>query len=148
MLLTNNVRQTDSMWSFVGFLTFAAFVSAEDHPAVQIPNGPLSGLYVPAFDQNLFLGIPYAQPPLGDLHFAHPQPYDGPLPRLRDATSYGPSCYGIGPFSDGMVFDEDCLTLNIITPAGGYEESLPVFVWVHRGKLTQYMKYMKYTIYN
>lgn len=77
-----------------------------------------------------FYGIPYAQPPVGDLRWADPlapQPWDG----VRDAAKMGPGCtqYGVGM----PVFnaDEDCLTLNIWVP--NTPGPHPVMVWVHGG---------------
>ncbi|GAW15396.1 hypothetical protein ANO14919_048050 [Xylariales sp. No.14919] len=79
-------------------------------PKATVKNGTINGRYLAGtWDQDLFLGIPYAQPPTGPLRFKSPQPlndtYDTPL----DASSYGYSCY-----QESATFDisEDCLTLN------------------------------------
>lgn len=125
-------------------LVYAVFAAAQDNPTVDIANGSLSGLHLPEFDQNLFLGVPFAKPPVGDLRFAHPRPYDTPWSGLRDASAYGPSCYGAGPFSAGLQFDEDCLSLNVITPAGDHGEKLPVFVWIYGGGRYWYSHYLAF----
>lgn len=81
-----------------------------------------------------FLGIPYAQPPTGNLRFAPPVPLDsfgGPL----DAFEVGPACPQpeIEPHpSMNSKIDEDCLTLNIWTPAAD-DSARPVMFWIHGG---------------
>ncbi len=87
-----------------------------------------------------FKGIPYAAPPVGDLRWQAPQPpakHDGVL----EARQYGHHCVQTNPFAD-MVFQdagqsEDCLTLNIWTPADAKPGAkLPVMFWVHGGGFT------------
>ena len=87
-------------------------------------------------DENVvaFLGIPYAKPPLGELRFAPPVSLDtwpGPI----DAFDFGPAC----PQPEieehpamNWHRDEDCLTLNIWTPAVDDKER-PVMFWIHGG---------------
>ncbi|HEX6355544.1 carboxylesterase/lipase family protein [Actinophytocola sp.] len=81
---------------------------------------------------NRFHGIPYAKPPIGDLRWAppeRPEHWQG----VRDATQFGPACpqAATGP----LVPDrraEDCLYLNVTTPARG-GKGKPVMVWLHGG---------------
>ena len=87
-----------------------------------------------------FLGIPYAAPPVGDLRWKAPQP-SAKWKGTRDATSYGSRCLQGREFDD-MVFQdsgpsEDCLFLNIYTPAESTDSSkLPVMFWIHGGGYT------------
>jgi para-nitrobenzyl esterase len=82
----------------------------------------------------IFMGIPYAAPPVGELRWRPPQaavPWTG----VRDATIAGPACVQGQMFGD-ISFDqksEDCLTLNIYGPAGAERGRLPVMVWIHGG---------------
>jgi para-nitrobenzyl esterase len=79
----------------------------------------------------VFLGIPYAKPPLGPLRFAPPEPAPA-WQGTRMAIAYGPSC----PQPAGGVkgaLDEDCLTLNVTTPLDPPAGGAPVMVFFHGG---------------
>ena len=81
-----------------------------------------------------FKGIPYAAPPVGELRWRGPQaaePWEG----VRDATQFGARCYSawVEDQSPGPPRSEDCLTLNVWTPAQAPGEKRPVMVWVHGG---------------
>ena len=87
-----------------------------------------------------YLGIPYAAPPVGELRWKPPQPVK-PWRQVRGCTQYGASCpqqtslmetalLGVGRTS------EDCLYLNVWTPAASARDKLPVMVWIHGGSFT------------
>lgn len=77
-----------------------------------------------------FKGIPYAQPPVGDLRYSDPVPAE-PWTETLTADSFGGSC--IQPASTFGVAEstEDCLYLNVYTEEGA--EDRPVMVWIHGG---------------
>jgi para-nitrobenzyl esterase len=83
-----------------------------------------------------WLGMPYAQPPVGALRFRAPQPVQ-PAAGLRDAAEFGAaSLQTIGGYVRWIypqqdTQSEDCLTLNIWSPRR--EGRLPVIVWLHGG---------------
>ena len=81
-----------------------------------------------------FLGIPYAAPPVGALRWQPPRAaasWHG----TRAATAYAPHCPQLsGAFGRGSE-TENCLYLNVFTPAGAEGKHLPVMVWVHGGSL-------------
>jgi para-nitrobenzyl esterase len=85
----------------------------------------------------VFRGIPYARPPVGELRFAAPQPPE-PWRGVRDATRFGGSPPQIElsvDFLPGMEVgpqSEDCLTLNLATPARD-GAARPVLVFLHGG---------------
>lgn len=85
---------------------------------------------------DIFRGVPYAKPPIGNLRFAKPEPMD-PWDDPYDATYFRPICWQI--VADNLTDDgqsEDCLHLNIFTPdaeGSGY----PVFVRIHGGGFIQ-----------
>jgi para-nitrobenzyl esterase len=84
----------------------------------------------------IFKGIPFAEPPIGDLRFSPPvkkKPWDG----ILDATKYGPCAYqGFTRLEEWFEKlepeSEDCLNLNIWTPATDNEKR-PVMFWIHGG---------------
>jgi para-nitrobenzyl esterase len=84
-----------------------------------------------------FRGVPYAEPPVGELRFAPPQPVSAWM-GLRDARQHGPIAQQL-PSRLSSVFgnfvrpqSEDCLTLTISTPALD-GRARPVIVWLHGG---------------
>ncbi|ETS85379.1 hypothetical protein PFICI_03404 [Pestalotiopsis fici W106-1] len=117
-------------------------------PQVVVQQGTYQGKYVAGYDQDLFLGIPYAQPPVGDLRFQNPQPLNATFDGVQNATEYADSCVGYGnsaawPFTLG----EDCLTLNVVRPSGSLGNGLlPVGVFIHGGGWT--MDYSANGVYN
>ena len=105
-------------------------------PTAQTINGTYQGVYSQSYNQDFFLGIPYAQPPLGQLRLAAPQPLKTSWAGIHTATQYSPECIGYG--SDQWVLgnkvSEDCLTINIVRPSGVQDGSdLPVAAWIHGG---------------
>ncbi|KAG2521676.1 hypothetical protein BBO99_00005861 [Phytophthora kernoviae] len=113
-------------------------VSATDPPTVTVKNGSYYGAYQSNYNQDFFLGMPYAQPPVGDLRFRNPEPLNSTWSEAKNATEYSPECYGYG--SDqwvlGNVISEDCLTINVVRPSGIAEGvKLPVGFWIHGGGL-------------
>ncbi|MFD8205151.1 carboxylesterase/lipase family protein [Streptomyces sp. NPDC059695] len=84
-----------------------------------------------------FLGIPYAQPPVGDLRFAAPVPPEA-WPDPLDATAYGPTAQR-RPFAEVTTIPEPSipgagvLNLNVFTPDTAPGAGLPVLVWIHGG---------------
>uniref|UniRef100_A0A8C4X709 Carboxylic ester hydrolase n=1 Tax=Erpetoichthys calabaricus TaxID=27687 RepID=A0A8C4X709_ERPCA len=91
-----------------------------------------------------YLGIPFAKPPLGPLRFSAPQPPE-PWTGVRDATQQPAVCLQNVDIMLKLIEDlkitspkpavsEDCLYLNIYTPAeAGRESRLPVMIWIHGG---------------
>ncbi|KAL2837004.1 cholinesterase [Aspergillus pseudoustus] len=107
-----------------------------DPPSADLDNGTYIGLHNQEYNQDFFLGIPYAQPPVGSLRFAAPQPLRESFDEPRTATEYGWMCIGYGSDTSnlGNPINEDCLTLNVVRPAGVKPgDDLPVGVWVHGG---------------
>ncbi len=83
----------------------------------------------------LFQGIPFAAPPVGDLRFRPPAPVE-PWDGVRDATEPGSPCPQLQSELNPIASTaEDCLFLNVTTPAGleGRRGDLPVMVWIHGG---------------
>lgn len=65
-------------------------------PTAAVKNGTIAGMHSDAYNQDMFLGIPYAQPPVDELRFRNPQSLNTTLNSTYQATSYSPSCVGYG----------------------------------------------------
>lgn len=113
---------------------------------VQTKYGEIQGVEEKGY--TLFKGIPYAKPPVGELRFEAPQKpeaWDGcrkadcwpnrPIQRSQKDGFYGQEFYSEGEYYTEEC-SEDCLYLNIWTPADSVGEKLPVAVWIHGGAFT------------
>jgi para-nitrobenzyl esterase len=102
---------------------------------VQTESGYISGINQSGL--SVYLGIPYAAPPVGELRWRPPQSTK-PLCVIYKADKFGPSCpqavsKDFGPEWDPGNMSEDCLYLNIWTPAMNSSEKLPVMVFIYGG---------------
>jgi len=123
--------------SMCAFLLAMPAIS-QNRPAVMTQQGKVEGKMSPDGGVREFLGIPYAVPPLGPLRWKPPQP-GLKWRRVRSTTSFGAHCMQPTIYAD-MIFrdpgqSEDCLTLNVWTPAKAKGAKLPVMVWIHGGGL-------------
>jgi para-nitrobenzyl esterase len=123
---------------------------------IEIEQGQLTGVYNKDHSARVYAGIPYAKPPIGDLRFKEPQKADGwdgirafdhfgPMAmQQRDSVWFDSLSHILGwhdyeiKLGDEYVEEvsEDCLYLNVFTPAEKSEELLPVIFYVHGGSLT------------
>ncbi|KAF9870017.1 carboxylesterase [Colletotrichum karsti] len=104
-----------------------------DAPVVNIKNGSYSGIHNAAYEQDFFLGVPYAQVPE---RFSTSEGLNATWEGTRPATEYPKHCVGYGGDMVGYESSEDCLYLNIVRPAGiSSDAQLPVALWIHGGGL-------------
>lgn len=119
----------------ISFMTFAQ--TPDPGLLIKTANGTLQGV----IENNIrtFKGIPFAQPPVGDLRWKEPQPaanWQG----VRKADHFGPRAMQRALYAD-MIFhsdgmSEDCLYLNVWAPAKSAGEHLPVLVYFYGGGFT------------
>lgn len=111
-----------------------SFSFLAQNPVVETNYGKLQG--EKRGDLNYFLGIPYAKPPVDELRWKAPQEpedWDG----VKAARDFGPAAVQTNVFGD-MIYrgdgkSEDCLYLNIWSPALSSSEKLPVLVYFYGG---------------
>ena len=104
--------------------------------------GDLIG-FADRFDTYAWLGIPFAQPPVGELRWRAPRPA-APWSGVRNALTFSSMCPQVAPFSwhdrSFVLGSEDCLYLNVWTPRIAQPQlaqaKLPVMVWIHGGANT------------
>lgn len=124
------------MKGFAAGLVLAAAAWTQSLAAVPIVNtktGPVSGISFFNNKTNGYLGVPFAAPPVGDLRWKPPQPaaeWSG----IRDGSKFGDACPQSGAFSFGVKTSEDCLYLNVFTPASPKTAGpLPVMMFMYGG---------------
>jgi para-nitrobenzyl esterase len=110
---------------------------------VKIEAGLISGTVIGDVGKEvrIYRGIPYAAPPVGELRWKPPQP-EAAWAGVRQAIEYGKACMQ-NPPPAGLIYSfklppqsEDCLYLNIWTPAKLSSDRLPVMFWIHGGGFT------------
>lgn len=130
------------------FLLVFVLCACEQRPSVSVNGEELVGEYIGEHVAT-FLGVPFAEPPVGELRWQSPQPLQSKVAR-RETTEFAAACmqtmrildwyrymaetFGASPdYYDDLQVSEDCLYLNVWTPTLGADANLPVMVWIHGG---------------
>jgi carboxylesterase type B len=133
------------MRTLAAFLIAAAPLTAALSQPVKVEGGLIAG--APGRDAaiEVFKGVPFAAPPVGDLRWRAPQPVK-PWQGVRQATRFGASCMQnlvdehepwTYEFMTHTEVSEDCLFLNVWTGARSARERRPVYVYIHGGANTE-----------
>jgi carboxylesterase type B len=98
----------------------------------------IDGGYIEGDEDHLgyyFRGIPYAEPPVGNLRFADPKKYSRKFSYVRTYSQFGPKCAQYDHFGYKFSGKEDCLTLNVFVPRKVVQRHLlaPVIFYIHGG---------------
>jgi len=121
---------------FLILILLNTIAAAATPDVVQTVNGTIEGRGVQPSGVRIFRGIPFAQPPTGELRWKEPQPVKN-WKGVRQAREFGPRCMQAVVFDDiryrSNGVSEDCLYLNVWTPAKSNRERLPVLVYFYGG---------------
>lgn len=126
-----------------GVLAVTSGCTSKLSDTVDIDAGAVHGMAA-SDGVRVFKGLPFGAPPVGDLRWRPPQPVE-PWDGVRDATAYHDVCIqpagqgrlNIAVLPDGPGMSEDCLYLNVWTPAQTASDALPVMYFIYGGAFTE-----------
>src|ERR1700733_2389908 len=119
-------------------LTSGSGVMAQTPKPLHTPSGLLQSTMEDGI--TVYKGIPFAAPPLGDLRWRAPES-PAEWTGVRDASKFAPVCIQVPIVNavlgmDAVTTSEDCLYLNVWTPAKSANDRLAVMVWIYGGGFT------------
>jgi para-nitrobenzyl esterase len=114
-------------------LTSISMAGADSGPIVTVTGGQIRGA-MPQRGGAVFKGIPYAQPPIGQLRWREPMPVK-PWRGVHESTAFGAICAQAPTLvrNAAQISSEDCLFLNVWTPEWPSKSRKPVMVWISGG---------------
>ncbi len=129
--------------------TLLALSACDQAPSVDVDGETLIGMFLEDGKVAAFLGVPFAEPPIGDLRWRASQLLNSTVAK-REVTDFAPACIqsmrildwyrwlavemgGSADYYEDLEVSEDCLYLNVWTPTPKSDAKLPVMVWVHGG---------------
>ncbi|TBU54914.1 alpha/beta-hydrolase [Dichomitus squalens] len=126
-------RNIGALLSSTSLLLSSAAYGSLDSLDIQTTAGVFRGVTT-ANGTEHWLGIPFAQPPIGSLRFKAPVSFLNRSTAVQDASTFGSACPQVPSTSLGAPQSEDCLFLNIFRPSNvSTSEKIPVLVWFYGG---------------
>ena len=125
--------RTQLVFSLMALAIAAASPATAEIAKARVTGGEIAGTVVDGLSE--FKGIPFAAPPTGALRWKAPQPVK-PWSGVRQTVQFGPACMqtgGGGGAGPGIPYSEDCLYIDVWTPAKSPGEKLPVIAWIYGG---------------
>ena len=105
-------------------------MSAAANTTAKVEQGLLQGTVEEGL--TVYRGIPFAAPPSGELRWRSPRPA-APWEGVRHADKFAPECVQRSRAGESPSMSEDCLYLNVWTPAKSPSDRIPVLVWIYGG---------------
>ena len=129
------MRIRERAWNYLFLIPWSRTNAVVAEPLVTVRNGTYEGLHLSSFDQDIFLGIPYAQDTGGLNRFRIPQSLNETWNGTRPAKQYGDACPDHQPNTPALYgMSENCLSINVVRPSSvPANATLPVVVWIHGG---------------
>lgn len=124
------MKQQQIHLTFLFLLILFDFLVASEK-VITLESGRIRGATYESF--HAFRGLPYAEPPVGDLRFSPPKRFSQKWYDIKEFKEFGPLCAQFVHLGYQFEGSEDCLTLNVFVPKTVIKakEKAPVIIFIH-----------------